>query len=64
MTFTLSIPGIRTITADGKTDADGKASYQTTIPRSADRGQGSATVLVSSDSFGSTQDVVALTVVK
>jgi hypothetical protein len=64
VTFTLSIPGIRTITADGKTDADGKASYQTTIPRSADRGQGSATVLVSSDSFGSTQDVVALTVAK
>jgi hypothetical protein len=64
VTFTLSIPGIRTITAELKTNADGKASYETTIPRSADRGQGSATVLISSDDFGSTQDVIALTIAK
>jgi Glucodextranase, domain B/Bacterial Ig-like domain (group 1) len=62
VTFTLSIPGIRTITAEGKTDGNGQASYSTTIPKSADRGQGSATVLVSSDAFGSTQDVIALTI--
>ena len=64
VTFTLSIPGIRTITAEAKTNADGQASYQTTIPRSADRGQGSATVLVSSDAFGSAQDVIALTIAR
>ncbi len=64
VTFTLSIPGIRTVTAEGKTNADGRASYQTTIPKSADRGQGSATVLISSDEFGSAQDVLAITVVR
>lgn len=64
VTFTLSIPGIRTITAEGKTNADGRASYETSIPKSADRGQGSATVLISSDEYGSTQDVIALTIVR
>jgi Glucodextranase, domain B/Bacterial Ig-like domain (group 1) len=64
VTFTLSIPGIRTVTAEGKTNADGKASYETTIPRSADRGQGSATVLISSDEFGSAQDVAAISITK
>ena len=64
MTFTLSIPGIRTVTAEGKTNENGRASYETTIPKSADRGQGSATVLISSDEFGSAQDVLAITVVR
>jgi hypothetical protein len=64
VTFTLSIPGIRTVTAEGKTNENGRASYETTIPKSADRGQGSATVLISSDEFGSAQDVLAITVVR
>ena len=64
VTFTLSVRGIRPITAEGKTNGDGKASFETTIPRSADRGDGNATVLVSSDAFGSTQDVIAITVAK
>ena len=64
VTFTLSIPGIRTVTAETKTNENGRASYETTIPRSADRGQGSATVLISSDEFGSAQDVLAITIAR
>lgn len=64
VTFTLSMPGIPTVTFDAKTGKNGKASFQTTIPRGADLGQGSATVLVSSDQFGSTEDYTVITIVK
>ena len=40
VTFTLSMPGIPTVTIDGKTDANGKASFKTTIPKGADRRPG------------------------
>jgi uncharacterized protein YfaP (DUF2135 family) len=62
VTFTLSIPGIPTITGDGVTDADGRATFTTSIPAGADPGQGLATVLVSSDQFGSTQDQSVITI--
>ena len=61
-TFTLSIPGIPTVTADGKTSSNGKATFRTTIPKGADLGQGTATVLISSDEFGSTQDFTVITI--
>jgi hypothetical protein len=64
VTFTLSMPGIPTVTIDGKTDAQGKASFKTTIPKGAAVGQGSATVLVSTDTFGSTQDFTVITITK
>jgi Glucodextranase, domain B len=64
VTFTLSIPGIRTVTYETKTNDNGRASYETTIPKSAARGQGSATVLISSDAFGSAQDVLAITIAR
>jgi hypothetical protein len=64
ITFTLSIPGIPTVTVDGKTNQNGKASFKTTIPKGADPGQGSATVLVTSDAFGSTQDFTVITITK
>ncbi len=64
VTFTLSIPGIPTVTVDGKTNKNGKASFKTTIPKGADPGQGSATVLVTSDEFGSTQDFTVITITK
>jgi hypothetical protein len=63
-TFTLGMPGIPTITIDGKTDADGKASFKTSIPKGADIGQGSATVLVTSSEFGSTTDFTVVSIVK
>ena len=62
VTFTLSIPGIPTITAEGTTSANGIATFRTTVPKGADLGQGSATVLVSSDEFGSTQDFTVITI--
>jgi hypothetical protein len=64
VTFTLSMPGIPTITNDLKTSAAGTASFQTTIPKGADIGQGSATVLVSTVTFGSTQDFTVISIVK
>jgi hypothetical protein len=64
VTFTLSIPGIPTVTIDGKTNAQGKASFKTTIPKGADIGQGSATVLISSETYGSTEDFTVISIVK
>lgn len=62
VTFTLSIPGIPTVTMDGKTAANGVATFKTTIPKGADAGQGSATVLISSNEFGSAQDYTVITI--
>ena len=64
ITFTLSMPGIPTVTVDGKTNANGRASFTTTIPKGADLGQGSATILVTSAEFGSTQDYTVISIVK
>ena len=64
VTFTLSMPGIPTVTIDGKTNANGKASFRTTVPKGADVGQGSATVLVSSKEFGSTEDYTVISIVR
>jgi hypothetical protein len=64
VTFTLSVPGIPTVTIDAKTDGQGKASFKTTIPRGADVGQGSATVLISSKDYGSTEDFAVISIVK
>ena len=64
VTFTLSMPGIPTVTIDTTTDASGNASFRTTVPKSADAGQGSATVLVSTDEFGSTEDFTVISITK
>jgi glucodextranase-like protein len=64
VTFTLSMPGIPTVSIDTKTNASGKATFRTTVPRGADVGQGSATVLITSDALGSTQDFTVITIVK
>lgn len=64
VTFTLSMPGIPTVTVDARTSATGKASFKTTIPKGASIGQGSATVLVSADGLGSTEDFTVITIVK
>ncbi len=64
ITFTLSMPGIPTVTIDGKTAADGTATFSTTIPKGADVGQGSATVLVTSKDFGSTEDYTVISIIR
>ena len=61
LTFTLSIPGIPTVTQDVQTDEQGKATFTTAVPVGADPGQGSATVLLSSEELGSTQDYTVIT---
>lgn len=63
-TFTLSIPGMQTVTAQGTTDANGKATFSTNIGKGAQVGQGNATVLVSTTDFGSTQDLTVITITK
>lgn len=64
VTFTLSIPGINTITSDAVTDANGRAVWETTIPKGADPGGGSAAILVRTDEFGRTTDRTVVTITK
>jgi hypothetical protein len=64
VTFTLSIPGIPTVTSDTTTDERGRASFRTTVPTGADLGDGSATVLVSTDEFGATEDFTVISIVR
>ncbi len=64
LTFTLSIPGVPTVTQETTTNQNGKASFATTIPKGADIGQGNVTVLVSTDQFGSTQDYGDISIVE
>ena len=64
VTFTLAMPGIPVITIDAVTDPDGKASFTTPIPKGATVGQGSATVLVTTNDFGSIEDFTVISIVK
>lgn len=64
VTFTLSIPGIPTVTIDTTSNANGKAQFRTTVPKGADLGQGSAAVLVTSSELGSTEDFRVITIVR
>jgi hypothetical protein len=63
VTFTLSVPGIQTITAESTTAGDGRATFRTTIPRGATAGQGIATVLVQAGE-DDTSDQTVLTIVR
>jgi hypothetical protein len=64
ITFTLSIPGIPTITGEATTNGNGRAAFETAIPKGADRGTGSAAILVKTDEFGSTSDNTVITITK
>ncbi len=56
VTFTVSIPGIPTVTGSGRTDSNGRAVFQTTIPKGASVGQGSVAILVKTTDFGQSSD--------
>lgn len=62
VTFTLSVPGVKTVTGDAVTDANGQASFSTRIPKGADRGGGTAGVLVRTSEFGRTTDELIVNV--
>ncbi len=64
VTFTLSVPGVKTVTGDAVTDANGQASYTTRIPKGADRGGGTAGVLVRTADFGRTTDEMVINITK
>jgi hypothetical protein len=64
ITFTLTIPGVRPVTSSAVTDSNGRATFETTIPKGADRGGGSAAVLVETAEFGRTRDETPITIKK
>ena len=64
VTFTLSVPGVKTVTGDAVTDANGQASYTTRIPKGTDRGGGTAGVLVRTADFGRTTDEMVVNITK
>jgi hypothetical protein len=64
VTFTLSIPGIPTVTGEGTTNSSGRVAFETTIPKGADVGQGSAAILVETEEFGSTSDQTVVTITR
>lgn len=63
VTFTLAVPGVPAI-ASGEltTGSNGKASFTTTIPKGATKGQASVTVIVATDDFGNTTDRTVITI--
>lgn len=62
VTFTVSIPGIPTLTFDATTDGTGTATFTTTIPKGATVGSGPATVLVTTTDFGQTTGRTVLSI--
>jgi bacillopeptidase F len=64
VTFTLSIPGVPTITGEDTTDGSGRATFRTTIPKGATVGAGLATALVSTREYGDASDKTSIAIVK
>ncbi len=62
VTFTLDVPGIKIVTGEATTDANGRAVFETTIPAGATPGEGTATILVMTDEHGRTTDETPITV--
>lgn len=62
VTFTLSVPGVPTITGSATTDDQGIATFSTTVPAGADPGGGSAAVLVRTGELGQTSDQTVITI--
>jgi hypothetical protein len=64
VTFTLDVPGIKIVKGDARTDANGRAVFETTIPPGATRGEGTAAVFVRTDEHGNTTDETVITIKK
>jgi hypothetical protein len=62
VTFTLAVPGVPAIaSSELKTSSSGKATFTTTIPKGATKGQASVTVIVDTKDFGDTTDRTVIT---
>jgi hypothetical protein len=64
VTFTLSVPGIETIVADGTTDSNGRASFKSTIPKGAATGSGTIAALVDAGELGNVTARTAITITR
>ena len=63
VTFSVSVPGIPTLTKDVTTGSDGRAVYTVTIPEGATAGQSLATALVTTDQNGDTSAQVSFEII-
>ena len=64
VTFTLTVPGIPPISKEAVTGGDGRATYTTTLPTGVTVGAGLATVLVATESFGTTSAQKTITIAR
>jgi len=64
VTFTLSIPGVPTLTGETVTDGSGTARFRTVIPAGATPGSGLATAFVSTTDFGETSSRISITIIE
>lgn len=63
VTFTLAVPGVPAIASSVlTTGSNGRATFTTTIPKGASKGQASITVIVSTKDFGDTTDRTVITI--
>lgn len=64
VTFSLTMPGLPAITSDAATNAEGRATFSTSLPKGTAQGQGLATVLVTTSEFGTATDRSVITIAK
>jgi hypothetical protein len=62
VTFSVSVPGIPTLTKDVKTGSDGRATYKVTLPKGATAGGALATAFVTTDEYGDTSAKLTFTI--
>jgi hypothetical protein len=61
--FTLTVPGLPVIVSpEVLTDGNGRASFTTTIPKGATKGQAKVTVMVNTTEFGYTSDLTVINI--
>jgi hypothetical protein len=65
VTFTVAAPGVTAIASSAlRTDANGRASFRTSIPKGATEGQISVTAIVRTTAFGDVTDRTVITLLK
>jgi hypothetical protein len=64
VTFILTVPGIQPVTAERQTGPDGRAVFQTRVPKGATVGPAGLSVLVKTSEFGTATDRTVVRIVK